>query len=427
MRCKSISVILISLFLFSFTVSGQKQINSPYARFNIGNLESASSFKSLAMGGIGIAMKSGTSVFFENPASYSNIDTNTFIFDIGIDYGIIKLKDDQNHFKSDDINFSHLMMAFPIKKGFGFAVGVVPMSNGYYKLAETVLKNSPAYDPLVGEYTSAHNGDGGFHNVFVGTGLKITRNLSAGLNMTVLFGEVNRSYQVIFAEYTNVYNNSATEKLEMSGINFNYGLQYSVPLKHDYFFTAGISATNGKSYNSNYRQLAYRYTAYNTKDTISYISDDSTRTFIPGTIGLGVTFGRINKFTAGLDFLMTKWSASTIPGPGSYAAHSKSLRFGLEYIPDKYSNYSLIKRLEYRVGGHIGNTYLIIHDEQIKERGLSFGIGIPLRRTYSRTNLYFDFTQKSGSGSSVVHIENFYTMGISLNLYDNWFLKRKYN
>ena len=212
----------------------------------------------------------------------------------------------------------------------------------------------------------------------------------------------------------------------MNGINFNYGLQYTVPLKHDYYFTAGLSATSGKSYKTNYNQLAYKYTAYNTRDTISYIANDSTRTFIPGTIGLGITFGKINKFTAGFDFVMTKWSASTIPGPGSYAADSKSFRLGLEYIPDKYSNYSLIKRLEYRVGGHFGDTYLIIHDEQIKEYGASFGIGLPMRRTYSRTNFYFDFTRKSGSGSSIPHIEDFYTMGISLNLYDNWFLKRKY-
>jgi hypothetical protein len=426
MRCKSISVILISLFLFSITASGQKQINSPYARFNLGNLESASSFKSLGMGGIGIGMKSGSSVFFENPASYSSIDTNTFIFDIGIDGGIIKLKDSQNQFKSNDINFSHLMMAFPISKGFGFAVGVVPMTNGYYKLSENVLKNSPNYDPLVGEYASAHNGDGGFHNLFVGTGLKVTKKLSLGVNMTVLFGQVNRSYQVVFSDYGNVYNNDATEKLEMNGVNLNYGLQYTVPLKHDYYFTAGISATSGKSYKSSYQQLAYKYTAYNTRDTISYIANDSTKTFIPGTIGLGFTFGRMNKFTAGFDFIMTKWSASTIPGGGNYAADSKSFRLGLEYIPDKYSNYSLIKRLEYRAGGHFGDTYLIMNDQQIKEYGASFGIGIPMRRTYSRTNIFFDFTRKSGSGSSIVHIEDYYTLGVSLNLYDFWFIKRKY-
>jgi hypothetical protein len=427
MQCKSIPVIFISLLLFSFAARGQKQINSPYARFNIGNLEPASSFKSLGMGGIGIGMKTVSSVFFENPASYSSVDTNSFIFDIGIDYGIIKLKDDQNHFKSDDINFSHLVMAFPIKKGFGFAVGVVPVSNGYYKLLETVVKTSPDYDPLVGEYYSEHDGNGGFHNLFLGTGLKVTKKLSLGVNMTVLFGQLNRSYQVVFADYGNVYNNDALERLEMNGINFNYGLQYYIPLKNNYFLNAGISATNGKSYKTNYQQLSYKYTAFNTRDTLSYIADDSTRSFIPGTFGLGITFGKINKLTAGFDFIMTKWSAATIPGLGNYAADSKSYRLGIEYIPDKYSNYSFFKRLEYRAGGHFGDTYLILHDEQIKEYGASFGLGIPMRKTMSRTNFFFDYTRKSGSGSSTVHIEDYFTMGVSLNLYDYWFIKRKYN
>jgi hypothetical protein len=319
------------------------------------------------------------------------------------------------------------VMAFPIKKGFGFAVGVVPVSNGYYKLMETVLKNSPEYDPIVGEYYSEHDGNGGFHNLFLGTGLKVTKRLSLGVNMTVLFGQLNRSYQVVFADYGNVYHNDAIERLEMNGINFNYGLQYTIPLKNNYFLNAGISATNGKNYKSNYQQLAYKYTAYNTRDTLSYIADDSTRAFIPGTLGLGITFGKINKLTAGFDFIMTKWSASTIPGLGNYAADSKSYRFGIEYIPDKYSNYSFFKRLEYRAGGHFGDTYLILHDEQIKEYGASFGLGVPMRKTYSRTNLFFDFTRKSGSGSSIAHIEDYYTMGISLNLYDYWFIKRKYN
>ena len=90
---------------------------------------------------------------------------------------------------------------------------------------------------------------------------------------------------------------------------------------------------------------------------------------------------------------MTNWSSAKIPGSPNYAADSRSYRVGIEYIPDKYSNYSLIKRLEYRVGGHIGKTYLIINDDQVKEYGVSFGLGIPMRRTYSRTNFFFDFTK----------------------------------
>ncbi len=119
--------------------------------------------------------------------------------------------------------------------------------------------------------------------------------------------------------------------------------------------------------------------------------------------------------------------SANIPGSGNYTADSKSYRIGIEYIPDKYSNYSLLKRIEYRAGGHLGDSYLVIHGEQIKEYGASFGVGIPLRKTYSRTNFFFDFTRRSGSGTGTIHIEDYYTMGISLNLYDFWFIKRKYD
>ena len=427
MQHKSIAFVFILFFIITFAASGQKQINSPYARFNLGNLEPAASFKSLGMGGIGIGMKSNSSVYFANPASYSSIDTNSFIFDIGLDYGIVKISDETDHFTSEDMDFDHLLMGFPIAKGLGVAVGVVPVSSGYYKLSESVVETDPDYDPLVGPYTSVHNGEGGFNNFFLGSGLKINKNFSVGINMELLFGQVKRSYAVSFNDFTNVYSNLATEKLEMHGINFKYGLHYTAKLKNDYFLNAGISVSAGKSFTTDYQQLAYKYTAFNTRDTISYVADDSTKTFIPGTLGLGFTLGKINKFTAGFDYLITNWSDAKIPGAGNYATDSRSYRFGLEYIPEKYSNYSLLKRFEYRAGAHFGDTYLIIHDEQVKEYGFSVGIGIPMRRTLSRTNFFFDYTKFTGYGESSVHIEKYYTMGVSLNLYDFWFIKRKYD
>ena len=51
------------------------------------------------------------------------------------------------------MNFDHLMMGFPIAKGWGVAAGVVPLSNGYYKIAESVSEGDPDYDPLTGGYT----------------------------------------------------------------------------------------------------------------------------------------------------------------------------------------------------------------------------------------------------------------------------------
>jgi hypothetical protein len=428
MQHKLFITIFTTLFCFAFTASGQKLVNSPYARFNLGTMEPVASFRSLGMGGISIALRDNSNILFSNPASYSSLDTNSFIFDFGMDYSKNIISNGVTHYASDDANFDHLLMGFPIMKGWGAAVGIIPMSSGYYKLTQATSPGDPGYDPITGSYASYHSGSGGFSNFFLGTGLKITRNFSAGINMTVLFGQINRLNQFDFADFMNVYNNSVTENLRLDGVNFAYGLQYSASLKNNQFFNAGISLNSANHYNSNYKHLAIRYTAYGAKDTISYISENSKSAYIPGTLSMGISYGKKNKFTTGIDYVTTKWSASVIPGATGTAADTRTFLFGAEIIPDKFSNYSFLKRMDYRIGGHIGDNYLIINGEQLKEYGASIGIGIPLRRSLSKTNLFFDFTRKAGTSGSILPVENYYTVGISLNIYDPyWFGKRKYD
>jgi len=428
MQHKLILAIFIPLFsVFAYTASGQKLINSPYSRFNLGTIEPAGSFRSLGMGGVGTAIRDNNSIYFGNPASYSSIDTASFVFDFGVDYSLNVLSDGVSKFTSKDMNFDHLMIGFPIARGFGIAAGFVPLSNGYYNMAESVLETDPDYDPIIGEYSTFHSGDGGFNNFFLGTGLKLNKNFSAGINMTILLGQVNRVNEFNFADYENAFSNNTTDKLQLGGIGFDYGLQYSTSLKNGYFFVAGVALGSGKNYKSTYDHIAYTQNSYGSLDTISYVADDSTKAYIPGTFKMGISFGKMYKFTAGVDYIATKWSKARIPGSNGYAADTRSILFGLEYIPDAFSNYNFLKRIEYRVGGHVGDNYLIVNGEQVKEYGASFGLGIRLRRSMSKVNLFFDYTRKTGSIINNLHNEDYFTMGISLNLYDNWFLKQKYD
>ncbi len=423
-------IILFTIFLFCFTITnfGQKLVNSPYSRFNIGSMEPAGSFKSQGMGGVGISMRDNSSIFFTNPASYSSLDTNSFVFDFGLDYSVNKLSDGTSSYSSDDMNFDHLILGFPLANGWGVALGLVPLSNGYYKVRDVVRATDPGYDPAVGEYGSSHEGEGGFTNFFIGSGIKLNKYFSAGINMTVMFGQIKRTNQFDFVDVYNVYNNNSTERLQLGGINFDYGLQYSAPLKNKHFFNAGVSLTTGKHFNSEYENYLFRYTISGSTDTMSYTSDHSKSTFLPGTFRAGISVGKLNKLTAALDFIATNWSESVIPGSSGYATDTKKILFGLEYTPDKTSNYSYLKRMDYRLGGHTGGNYLVIKGERVKEVGVSFGIGIPMRRSLSKTNLFFDYSKRSGSGTNTLPVENFYTVGASINLYDGfWFIKRKYD
>jgi hypothetical protein len=415
------------MFSFAFTASAQKLIDSPFSRFNIGTLQPQGSFRSLSMGGTGIAMRDNSSIYYSNPASYSSLDTISFVFDFGLDFGRNFISGTSSKFSSDDINFHHLIMGFPLAKGWGFSVGVVPFSSGYYNITDYVTASSPEYDSNIGEYSVFHSGDGGITKYFAGTGLRIGKHFSIGVNLNYLSGQISRTNQFIFTDYQNAFHNNSSEKLEIKGFGADYGLQYTVPVKEKYFLNIGASLSGGSNYSTRYNELSLKYTAFNLTDTISFTASNYTKTFIPSTISLGVSFGKLNKFTTGIDYVASRWSASKIPGSTGYAADTRKLMFGAEFIPDKFSNYSFLSRIEYRIGAHTGNNYLIINGEQIKEYGASFGIGVPLRRTYSKANLYFDYTRKSGISSGSLRREDYMTMGISLNLYDNWFMKRKYD
>jgi hypothetical protein len=423
MQNRLAAILLIIFISFPFTSSGQKLINSPISRFNLGILEPAGSFRSIGMGGTGVAFRDKSSIYFSNPASYSSIDTNSFVFDFGLDYGFNILSDDSSTYFSDDLNFDHLLMGFPIAKRWGIALGIVPLSNGYYNIAETI----PDDNNGTGEYIEYHDGNGSFTNFFIGSGINITKNLSVGVNMTMLFGSIKRSNEFDFTKDLNVYNTIISEKLQLTGIGVDLGLQYTVLLKDNYFLNTGTSWSLGKKYKSKYESIGYRFNYYGISDTLFNIIDDSTKARLPGTLRLGLSFGKNNKFTTGIDFIYTNWSNAKFHGSDGYVANTKALLIGAEYIPDKFSNYNFLKRIEYRIGGHIENNYLVLKGKQVKEFGASIGFGIPLRRTISKTNFFFDYTKKSWKGGDLVHYENYFTMGISLNLYDRWFLKRKYD
>jgi hypothetical protein len=432
MQNKLITFIFISLFSLAYTANGQKNIDSPYSRFNLGTLQPEGSFRSLGMGRVGTAMRDNSSVYYTNPASYSSFDTVSFVFDFGIDYGRNAIDNGGSTYSSTDIDFNHLVIGFPLAKGWGFAAGVVPMSSGYYKITQNVTSTDPGYDANIGAYSINHAGDGAITKIFVGTGFRLGKNFSFGANVSFLTGQLKRANSFIFSDFYNAFNNSSEEQLELNGINFDYGFQYMASFKNNYFLNLGASMTSSNNFNTKYNLLSESYTAYNVIDTLSYIPNSSLKTFIPATYRFGLSFGKKNKFTVGADYVMTKWSSSKIPGSAGYAADTKELHFGAEYIPDEFANYSYLSRVEYRIGAHVGDNYLIINGQQLKEYGASIGLGIPLHtssplRSYSKINVFVDYTSKIGSSASNLHTENYLTMGLSLNLYDYWFLKRKYD
>jgi hypothetical protein len=415
------------MILIPLYSSGQKLVNSPLARFNLGTIEPVASYRSLGMGGTGIAMRDNLTINFANPASYSSVDTNSFIFDFGIDYGLNFISDGATSDLSEDLNFDHIILGFPIKRRWGFAAGLVPVSNGYYNIFEFMRAGDPGYDPITGEYTSFHEGSGSLTNFFLGTGFNLTKNISAGANMNLLFGSLKRTNEFDFSDYIYTFQTNSTETIRMRGIGFDLGLQYSASLKNDHFINLGLTWGISGKHKAGYDRITFRHNLYSIADTLEYVTTDSENASMPVSLKVGIAAGKKNKWNAGLDYQYTRWSEAFFPDSEGYLADVQTISAGLEYTPERFSNYNFMRRIDYRLGGHLGGNYLVLEGNPVKEFGMSIGAGVPIRRTYSKVNFFIDYTRRSVERSTYHHYEDYFTVGLSLNMYDIWFVKQKYN
>ena len=69
--------------LFATVLVAQNNMNSPYSRFGLGVLSEQQVGADRAMGGIGIGTRGHNNINLLNPASYSTVDTLSFLFDFG--------------------------------------------------------------------------------------------------------------------------------------------------------------------------------------------------------------------------------------------------------------------------------------------------------------------------------------------------------
>jgi hypothetical protein len=426
MQNKTAGIVAVFLLLIPFLSSGQKLINSPIARYNLGIIETAGPFRSLGMAGTGTAMRDRTTIYYTNPASYSSLDTNSFIFDFGLDYGINVVSDGSTKDVSDDLNFDHIILGFPVTRRWGVALGLVPFSNGYYNLSESVREGDSGYDEITGEYISYHKGSGGFTSFFIGTGLNLTKSFSVGANMSLLFGSIKRSNEFNFADFYYTFQTNMTERLEMTGIGFDFGAQYSATFKENYFLNLGASYSTGRNCKTILENTIYRFNVYSSNDILEYTLANDLRSSLPGSLSAGLSIGRKNKFVAAADYSYTSWAKAEFPGSEGSVTNSRTFSIGAEYTPDWLANYNFLKRIDYRLGVHTGNNYLLFNGSGVKETGVSFGLGIPMRRTYSKTNFFADYTRKNITDQPFTHTENYFSFGISINMYDFWFIKRRY-
>ena len=162
--------ILASFVLATLTTSAfaQSNTNSPYSQFGLGDLTDQSVSFNKGMNGVGLAMRRGNEVNPMNPASYSSIDSLTFLFDAGMSGQITNYNENGKKFNGKSGGFDYATALFRAFKNVGVSFGVLPYSNIGYDYMVTGYLDDREKTAAASEYS----GDGGLHQLFIGTGIR---------------------------------------------------------------------------------------------------------------------------------------------------------------------------------------------------------------------------------------------------------------
>ena len=410
-----------ALFIMgAVAANAQSSTNSPYTRYGLGELSDQAFAHNAAMGGIGYALRSSEQINVMNPASYSAVDSLSFMFDIGM--GLKSSNYQENGYKTNAKNasFDYLAMQFRLHPRVGFAVGFTPYSNVGYKFSRTSdIENS---DDVT--LTNTFYGDGGLQQIFGGIGFKILDNLSIGANVGYLYGEID--YQTLATlsnggDQTTTYNN-----ISINSYIANFGLQYTQKLSktdkvtlglvyglgHDLKSTEtkGIQVTDGSSYSE--------LTEETIKDSYG----------IPSTFGAGLTWQHKQNLTVGADYTLQQFENVKYDNSTDFYKNRTRIGAGIEYMPSLYGR-NYLSRIRYRAGAYYSSSYMKLPEyDGPKEWGVSAGFGLPLHLFQRNTVLSItgQYVRVLPSVKGMLS-ENRFVLKLGLTFNERWFMKWKVN
>jgi hypothetical protein len=422
-------IILFTFFVtFQIYTYGQYNANSIYSRYGIGDIDRSGFVQSRALGGLAIPLRDQGQINFLNPASYNVQDTSSFLWDIGLFGTSTNSKTSQGSSRRSSVNFDHLAISFPISQYYYVSAGLLPFSNMGYNLRRIETEQSTYNQTLY-----LYKGSGNINQFYLGQSIGLLKKkLNLGVNVSYLFGSLNIENGIEFYELgSGLYSTSSSNissRIEnryfVRGLNFSFGAQEVIKLRNNIILNIGATydpRTRLKTENSS---TTSRFSLIMPSDTILNI-DTTSRFSIPGRLGIGFSLTFNNRLLLGFDYTIQDWSKSTFPTFTGQLNASHRLNFGMQFTPEKTPFVNYFSRVNYRIGGYFNDTYLNLNGHFINEYGITFGLGLPFKKTGTTFNLSFEIGSRGTKSDNLMKID-FGRITLGLSLLDKWFVKKKY-
>ena len=393
----------------------QNNTNSPYTRFGYGDISDSNSGEQRAMGGLSIGARSKYGINTVNPASYSVVDSMTFMFDVGVSALISRFSDSKISTQKMNANLEYITMQFPLWKNVGFSAGLLPYSFSGYNFSTTSNLPLDTYPDTV-KTTQNFYGNGGVNQVYSGLSINLFEHFSLGVNAYYMFGSSINSRELRFSK-SDFYPSYQQDSIVVSSFRFRYGLQYHNTFGNKHFISLGAIYEMKQKFNAEFSEL----TGSVNQERTPY-KPVNKEFEMPEMLGGGIQYTYNNQLTLGFDYTLQKWGDAKYLGVTDTLNNRSKLVFGAEYLPNPKSR-KYLDQIRYRAGINMSEPYYKIDGQaQPKNFGITFGIGLPLKNSATVINTTVEYGKIGKSG---LLREDYFKFTLNATFNENWFFKRK--
>jgi len=443
-RKGSIKIIALGFALLSTPVLFA-QDNSPYSQYGLGDLVPNTNIVTRGMGGISAGYSDFLSINFNNPASYSALQTiveprtgkgisGRVLLDVGlnIENRTLRSPNQVAKFSSSNALFSYVQVGIPLRKNWGLSFGLKPISRISYNIQQS---NRTAIDSTL----TINSGEGGSYLPSIGTGFRVG-GLSVGANVGYLFGRRENNVKVGFAnDSVSYYNGGRTTSSSFGDLFFNAGAQYKIDLSKNTLVRLGVSGNTKQSLKGtqDFKEQTFITDGNGIEVQLDSVSE---RTNVGGeviypasaTVGFVIEHGQdptAQSWLLGVDFVYNKWEDYRFFGATDRVKNNWQIRAGGQYRPKPGRTY--LSNVAYRAGFSTGADYITAGGE-LPAWSATAGFGLPIANynrlspnQYSIINLSFEYNQRGNDQNPLK--ESLFRVSVGLSFSDLWFTKRKYD
>ena len=252
------------------------------------------------------------------------------------------------------------------------------------------------------------------------------KSIESSVTESIVDNKINMEFVITEGEKYSV------DRINVTGVSFETGLLFNTELSDNKKFSFGLTYQHNTTMNAKRTLLGttfeYLSSSLIVKNTFQY-STNKKEVVLPSKLSTGLMYSS-DKILFVTNYASQNWSDYQLSFGNEieedYLDNSSSISAGLQITPDFNSVTKYWKRVNYRIGGRYDKTYLNINENQLTEKSVTFGLGLPVRRSNTFYNIALELGESGTTDDNLIK-EQFARFTFGVTFKGIWFVKRKYD